>query len=307
MRTLRRLAIGLAVAAFGSLSLAGGASATFHLMKIRQIHPSNNINGGDWVQLQMYAAGQNQVAGKFIKTYDSVGTEFSEYQITGATPSNAQSQRSILISSAITPAGVDADFVAPVADLQIPGDNGAVCFQDNNLAQTVIDCVAYGSFSGALPATPPAVATPFGSTLERSIARNCSTLLENADDTNDSAADFAISTDPPRNNDATPTEHGCASASKASCGGLKATRVGNGGPNVLTGTPGRDVIAGLGGKDKLKGLGGNDVICGGRGRDRLIGGPGRDKLLGQAGGDFLKGGPGKDKLKGGPGRDAQIQ
>jgi Ca2+-binding RTX toxin-like protein len=78
------------------------------------------------------------------------------------------------------------------------------------------------------------------------------------------------------------------------CGGLKATKTGTAGPNVINGTPRKDVIAGLGGKDRIRGRAGNDVLCGGGGRDKLIGGGGRDRLLGQAGKDICKGGPKRD-------------
>ncbi len=77
---------------------------------------------------------------------------------------------------------------------------------------TPIDCVAYGAFmaTAMIPsAGPPAVATPFESTLERSIAKGCATALDAADDTNNSSADFALSTRPPRSNATAPTETLC--------------------------------------------------------------------------------------------------
>jgi hypothetical protein len=179
-------------------------------MKIRQIHPSTGMFGGEWVELQMYADGQNQVAGKLIRTFFSDGSLYSSYTIPGNAP-NGQNQRTILISSLFTPAGVNADFVAPVNDLQMTGQDGAVCYTENDPPQyTPIDCVSYGNFFGTIPsAGPPAVATPFESTLERKITPNCPTFLENADDTNNSATDFSLSSTPPRNNAATPTEKSC--------------------------------------------------------------------------------------------------
>ena len=107
--------------------------------------------------------------------------------------------------------GVDADFVAPVNDLQMTGQDGAVCYAENNPpTYTPIDCVAYGNYMGSLPGVgTPATSTPFESTLERSITKGCATALDLADDTNNSSADFALSTNPPRNNAATPTEILC--------------------------------------------------------------------------------------------------
>lgn len=92
-------------------------------------------------------------------------------------------------------------------------------------------------------------------------------------------------------------------ASKATCDGLTATKVGTNGNDVITGTSGRDVIAGLGGNDTIRGLGGNDLICGGSGRDKLIGGSGNDKLRGGSGNDNLSGGSGNDRLLGEAGKD----
>jgi hypothetical protein len=198
-------------------AFAAAAQASHHLTQIRQVHPSTGLLGGEWVELQLPAAGENLVAGSVIRTFDPGGTQNSLYVI-GAGPGphpgapNGQNQRTILISSLFTPAGVAADFVAPVDDLEMTGMDGAVCYTENNPpTYTPIDCVSYGNFTGTIPsAGTPAVATPFESTLERSITRGCATALDSADDTNNSSADFAVSTNPPRNNAAAPTETLCA-------------------------------------------------------------------------------------------------
>ena len=304
--------------------LAAPAQATYHLNKIRQIHPSLGMFGGEWVELQMYAEGENQVAGKVIRTFDPSGFQNSLYTIPGNAPSG-QNQRTILISSLVTPAGVAADFVAPVDQLQMTGQDGAVCFTENNPpTYTPIDCVAYGNFTGTLPVGAPAVATPFESTLERKITPNCATLLEGADDTNSSATDFALTTAPPRNNATTPTEKACAGGgsggvkpppgSNFKCKGKPATLIGSSGKDDIKGTKKRDVIVAFGGNDKVKGRGGNDVLCGsggrdllngGKGKDTLAGGPGADNLIGGAGLDTLSGQKGNDTCNGGPGADVE--
>jgi Ca2+-binding RTX toxin-like protein len=102
-----------------------------------------------------------------------------------------------------------------------------------------------------------------------------------------------------------PTAHAAA----PTCGGLKATIVGNDKANTLTGTPRRDVIAARGGNDRIRGLGGNDVICGGDGADTILGGDGNDHLHGEADllridqfgrvvkkGDTISGGAGDDTI-----------
>jgi RTX calcium-binding nonapeptide repeat (4 copies) len=319
----RRLGLVVSLTMIAALALTTAASA-YQQNFIRQIHPSLGMFGGEWVELQMYADGENDVAGKVIRTFDPSGFQFSLYVIgSGAGPHpgapNGQNQRTILISSLFMPAsGVNADFVAPVNDLQMTGEDGAVCYTENDPpAYTPIDCVAYGNFTGSIPsAGTPAVRTPFESTLERSITRGCPTALDPLDDSNDSAADFALSTNPPRNNATPPTETLCPPGSPgstsstpippggvATCGGKPITMSGTNGADKLAGTPGADVIAGQLGNDVIKGLAGKDTLCGGMGRDRLLGAKGNDLLLGEAGKDTLEGGAGKDKLKGGPAAD----
>jgi hypothetical protein len=321
----RRLGLVVSLTMIAALALTTAASA-YQQNFIRQIHPDNSHFfmgmdlGGEWVELQMYADGENDVAGKVIRTFNSSDQVVSTYVI-GAGPGphpgapNGQNQRTILISSLFSPMGVNADFVAPVNDLQMTGQDGAVCYMEANF--TPIDCVAYGNYMGSLPGVgTPAVATPFESTLERSITRGCPTALDPLDDSNDSAADFALSTNPPRNNATPPTETLCPPGSPgstsstpippggvATCGGKPITMSGTNGADKLAGTPGADVIAGQLGNDVIKGLAGKDTLCGGLGRDRLLGTKGNDLLLGEAGKDTLEGGAGKDKLKGGPAAD----
>jgi RTX calcium-binding nonapeptide repeat (4 copies) len=306
------------IAVFALSATAGAYQQNF----IRQIHPSLGVFGGEWVELQMYADGQNQVAGKVIRTFFPDGSLGSQYLITPRpdTPNapNGQNQRTILISSLFTPMNVTADYVAPVADLQMTGEDGAVCYTENDApAYTPIDCVSYGNFTGNIPtAGTPAVRTPFESTLERSITRGCPTAVDPLDDSDNSSADFALSTRPPRNNSTPPTETLCPPGSPGStstnpvppggatlCAGKPITMSGTNGADKLSGTPAADVIAGQLGNDVIKGLAGKDTLCGGQGRDQVLGAKGNDLLLGEAGKDTLKGGAGKDKLKGGPAAD----
>jgi Ca2+-binding RTX toxin-like protein len=93
------------------------------------------------------------------------------------------------------------------------------------------------------------------------------------------------------------------------CGGLKATIVGNDKGNTIDGTARRDVVVARGGNDTIRGLGGNDVICGGEGADTILGGDGDDRLYGEAdllkidrfgrivkAGDTISGGAGNDTI-----------
>jgi Ca2+-binding RTX toxin-like protein len=72
---------------------------------------------------------------------------------------------------------------------------------------------------------------------------------------------------------------------------------GNGGPNVLNGTPRND---------EIRGGGGNDLIRGFECHDRLYGGAGDDEIRGGKGDDYIDGGPGYDVCIGGPGNDVFV-
>ncbi len=100
-----------------------------------------------------------------------------------------------------------------------------------------------------------------------------------------------------------------AAAAAPTCGGVRATIVGNDRANVITGTDKRDVIVARGGNDTIRGLGGNDLVCGGDGADTIVGGPGNDKLWGETDlvrldqfgrvvkkGDTITGGEGDDTI-----------
>jgi Ca2+-binding RTX toxin-like protein len=88
---------------------------------------------------------------------------------------------------------------------------------------------------------------------------------------------------------------------KPTCGGRKATKVGNEGRDRIRGTPEPDVIVALGGPDVITGDDGGDRICGGTGVDRIDGEDGNDRLFGDEDGDYLTPGSGRDRVNGGSG------
>lgn len=219
----RLIRISMPLTAIACLAFTSTAIAD---IKIRQIHPDNNVLGGDWVELQIAGGGDNTVNGKVIRTFDPGGSQNNTtYAIPGTPTPNMQDQRLILVSSLFTPMGVSSDFTPMPTELDMTGMDGAVCItQNDGPTYTPIDCVSYGNFTGSIPsAGTPAVQTPFGSTLERNITRGCATALDAADDTNNSAADFALSTNPPRDNATTPTETPCQAAGGGGAGPTTAT------------------------------------------------------------------------------------
>ena len=210
----RRLTSCLAglIALFVAAVAAAPASASFHLMKIREVHEGGS--NADYVELQMYSTGENFVGGHYLVTYDGVGNPFVTYQFPTSAP-NGQTQRTILIADQ-NPIGVTPDFTVPTNNL-FPGPNGSVCYLNQlTPAPLGIDCVSIG-VTAPPQGSPSPVGSPVlpvdgllpGQSVIRSIAPGCPTLLEAADDTDNSATDFALGTPNPRNNSMTPTEHAC--------------------------------------------------------------------------------------------------
>jgi hypothetical protein len=213
-RCLTRFALPAALTLTAVLGFASSASASYHDNRIREVHETG-ING-DYVVLQAFSPGQNLVSGRQVVTYDGGGNPLSHVVLSNV--QNASNQATILVG----------DDGVPGADATDPGFNvvntgGAVCFAEGTSIATDptgIDCIAYiGTMLTGFPAVPPAspYGTPFslggpnfdGQSIVRSIGRGCGTLLEPADDTNNSAADFAFGAPLARNNAAPITETAC--------------------------------------------------------------------------------------------------
>jgi hypothetical protein len=217
----RRLAA-VAFAAAAILALwAPAASATFHLMSIREVYPGSVARpGSEYVELQMWAEDQNHVGGHILRTYDAAGAPTGSEAFPADVPRGANQSTLVL---ATPEAEAEFGFLADAA-ISPPGQldpaGGAVCWES-------IDCVAWGSFSGSLPspAGPPAApgGIPDGMALRRTIAPGCATLLEPLDDHDNSAADFAAVFPGPRPNATVPSERACGGA------------VGDGGGNGTSG------------------------------------------------------------------------
>ena len=187
-----------------ALAWPAAASATFHEMSIRELYPGSVAQPeSEYVELQMWAPGQNLVGGHVLKTYNASGGVTSANTFAGDVSGSAN-QSTILLATA----GAEAEFgVSPDTALS-PGKldpaGGAVCWEN-------LDCVSWGSFSGSLPspAGSPAAAIPDGMALRRTIAPGCATLLEPTDDRDNSAADFAAVFPAPRPNSVAPSERRC--------------------------------------------------------------------------------------------------
>ena len=202
---MRRGLAGLIATAGLALGLASPASAAFHLMSISEVATNPAGPNSSYIELQMYASGQEFVNGHKVVFYTATGTLLASFELNANVP-NGNSQRTILIGDTATAGSPDFTYDQLGDAVGTFGPGGAACWD-------TIDCVSWGNFSGAgaLPSSPgmPAPAIPDGSALIRSTARGCATLLEAGDDQNDSATDFALGTPSPRNNSVAPTEQPC--------------------------------------------------------------------------------------------------
>jgi cysteine-rich repeat protein len=183
----------------------GSATFSFHFMKVKEVFPgSEAAPNAQYVLLQMYAPGQNEVAGMQLRVYDAKGTLASTFTFPGPVP-NGAGQSTILIA---TPEAL-AFFAPLTADLTmtavLPRLGGKVCFFDPMFGLNEIDCAAWGGYSGAPAHVGPAFNVPVG--MVRGLAMRRRTdicgapnVLDDCDDTADSANDFRAVVPTPVNN-----------------------------------------------------------------------------------------------------------
>ena len=221
-RPLARLLLVGSLAAAGLVTAAPPAQAAFHLMSIREVQPTGP-GGEDYVELQMYSPGQTQLDGHTLTVYDNGGNPYP--LVLSGNVANGDNQRTILIAATATVGGVPADYTGMNAGMS--DGAGAVCFE-------MIDCVEWGFGVGTVFAGTPAPSPSGGQSIERKITPNCPTLLEDADDSDDSATDFQLATPNPEPNSATPDETPCPAAPTSSLQNLK-TKV-KGGRAIISGT-----------------------------------------------------------------------
>jgi hypothetical protein len=205
----------LAVALVSLLTLAwpAAAPATFHEMSIREVYAGTPES--QYVELQMWAAGQNLVGGHVLRTYNAGGGVSGTSTFTADVP-NGANQSTILLATPAAEAefGVAADTALAAGSLDPSG--GAVCWE-------TLDCVSWGGFGGFAGAAPsptgtPAAAIPAGMALRRTITPGCATLLEPSDDHDNSATDFAAVFPAPRPNSVAPSERRCPGSGESPFG-----------------------------------------------------------------------------------------
>jgi hypothetical protein len=214
-RWLARTGLPLLTGAFLLLA-AAPAQASFHLIKVREVHPG--ISDDSYVELQMYAAGQSLLSGHAMTLYNASGSLARSSTFPASVPNSANQQTVLIGDTRVQEAfGVAPDLVD--SGLTISAAGGAACWNAGGLPA---DCVAWGNFSGSAAlqlATGTAVGSPVspggitaGKAIRRTIEPGCPTLLEESDDGDDSATDFSEVTPAPRNDSSPISEHTCAGA-----------------------------------------------------------------------------------------------
>ena len=207
----------VSLVAGGLAMTAAPAQGAFHLMKVREVYAGDALNpSAEFIELQMFQSGQNLVTGHSVVIYNGAGAPLQTITM-NSNVANAQNQRTILIatSAAETVFMVDADFSMTAG---IPEGAGKVCFDPE---PNPIDCVAWGSYTGPTTNTGPPFGggIPQGQSIERKINAGCATLLEGADDTNNSANDFQAVTPTAEPNSAAPNETACGGGGGGGGGG----------------------------------------------------------------------------------------
>lgn len=189
---------------------ASPAFATFHEISIREVYPAGDAS---YVELQMWASGQDRVGGHHLVAYDSAGSVDDDFEF-AANVANGANQSTIVVADTDYPTAFSAFPAADETDvdLNLSSAGGALCWTEG----APPDCVAWGNFSGALPSPAGSAATPggvpAGMALRRSVDARCPTLLEASDDRDNSAADFSAVVPDPRPNSVAPSERACARA-----------------------------------------------------------------------------------------------
>ena len=208
-----RFALPLVVAVVALLTVAPAAQATFHLMSIREVYPgSAAAPQSSYVELQMYEGGQNLVNGHGVTLYNATGGAIGTLSFGANLPGPSSNQQTILVgdSGVESALGVEPDLESSA--FNVPASGGAACWAAS------IDCVSWGSFTGS---TPPSTGTPVdgsgipdGMAIRRKIsAGTCTNLLDGADDTNDSASDFADASPVPVSYTTVPATMSCTPVS----------------------------------------------------------------------------------------------
>lgn len=185
-----RFAVVFAALLAATLGFVPNAEAAFHIMRIREVLAQF---GGDpriqFIELEMFAAGQNLVAGHTLLFQDADGSPRGEFAMANNVAGSTNGSSILLGTAAFQAAfNVAPDFVIPEG-LLAPF-SGRVCFES-------IDCVAYGDFLGSNTSYgQPAAGFPVS-------GRASLVLRASPPPARNNSADYSFAAPTPRNNGGT--------------------------------------------------------------------------------------------------------
>ncbi|HJQ85285.1 MAG TPA: hypothetical protein VKA21_14465 [Candidatus Binatia bacterium] len=188
---MRALVVALCAAA-----LAAPAQATYHIAHISEVWVP--APGAEYVEIEMLAPGETEVGGSRLSIFSCDGTSVAPLitSVANDVPNGGTGVRWSMGTQAFADAtGVTPDFIYPVPG--ILAGCGMVCWgkpgTPSNPAQYV-DCLAYGNYTGTVPATVgmPNPNAPDNAT--QSLGRVGTSTPAN------DAVDFALGTPSPTNN-----------------------------------------------------------------------------------------------------------
>jgi len=178
----------LAAGLLGALAATPARGAFHEILIVEVFVGSAAAPDAQYVVLQMYNGGQTALGPHPMRFFDAAGASLGTASF--GTITNGADDAWILIATSTAESlfGVSADLRVPPS---MPVTGGKVCFD-------TVDCFAWGTYSGS----STGVGTPFSELADDIAARrNFGVILELADDTNDSTADFIPDIDVrPRNN-----------------------------------------------------------------------------------------------------------
>ncbi|HEY1252307.1 MAG TPA: S-layer homology domain-containing protein [Thermoanaerobaculia bacterium] len=196
MRFKIALVLGLLLAAADSRP----ALATFHEIMVKEVFAGSAAHPtAQYVLLQAYASGQNQLTGHSVLTFDATGAPTGTFTFSAIVP-NPANQMTVFVATADAAAifSLTADL-AMTAVLDPAG--GKACWDGS----TPDDCVAWGNYTGSATG----VGTPYNQAVglipgyaarRRLDICNGTGTLDVCDDTDDSASDFITATPLPITN-----------------------------------------------------------------------------------------------------------
>lgn len=199
MRSAGFLTAGLLVFSWTSSSGEPSGEQAFHLMKIKEVFSGTPAApAARYVELQMYAAGQNFVSGHSLILFGTIGNPIQTVTFSADVASGVD-QSSILIATPEAEAlfNITADLQVP--SLNLTGFAGKICFD-----VTDIDCFAWGVYLGSNAGVGTNYNIPWGiipgTAARRDISAGNPSVLEAGDDTDESDDDFNQVVPSPRNN-----------------------------------------------------------------------------------------------------------